>query len=49
MQLTHLLSVPLNAAGRSLTAGRGTTILQAVIDLGRSGQLMTAVTLRGSG
>jgi hypothetical protein len=43
------VSVPLNAAGLSLAARRGTTALQALIDLGRSGKLTTAVSLRGSG
>jgi hypothetical protein len=43
------VSVPLNATGRSLAARRGSTTLQATIDLGRSGKLTTAVTLRGSG
>lgn len=43
------VSVPLNATGRSLAARRGTTALKAVVDLGRSGKLTTAVTLRGSG
>jgi hypothetical protein len=43
------VSVPLNATGRSLSARGGTTALQAVVDLGRSGKLTTAVTLRGSG
>ena len=43
------VSVPLNATGISLAARRGTTALQAVINLGRSGKLTTVVTLRGSG
>ena len=43
------VSVPLNATGRSLAVRRGTTALQAVIDLGRSGRLTTIVTLRGTG
>jgi hypothetical protein len=46
---TQIVSVPLNATGRSLAARRGTTALQAGIDLGRSGRLTTAVTLRGTG
>jgi hypothetical protein len=46
---TRTVSVPLNATGLSLAARRGTTSLQAVIDLGRRGKLTTAVTLRGSG
>jgi hypothetical protein len=46
---TQTVSVPLNATGLSLAARHGTTSLQAVIDLGRSGKLSTAVTLRGSG
>jgi hypothetical protein len=46
---TKTVSVALNATGRSLAARRGTTALQALIDLGRSGKLTTAVTLRGTG
>ena len=46
---TTTVSVPLNATGRSLAARRGTTVLQAVIDLGPGGKLTTTVTLRGSG